>query len=97
MGPSRSGASLEVTKIEVGPSAPPMMAMDAASLRVNSMPGIPSAVIASAPIRVPKMPNCAAAPSSRVLGLASIGPKSVMAPTPRKISSGKMLVGRPTS
>ena len=88
---------MEVTKIEVGPSAPPMMAMEAASLRVNSSPGIPNAVSASAPISVPKIPNCAAAPKSKVLGLASIGPKSVMAPTPRKISSGKILVGKPTS
>ncbi|MCY1556788.1 hypothetical protein D9M68_935720 [compost metagenome] len=88
---------MEVTKIEVGPSAPPIIAMEAASLRVNSSPGIPRAASASAPIRVPKIPNCAAAPSNRVFGLASIGPKSVMAPTPRKISSGKILVGRPTS
>ena len=74
-----------------------MMAIDAASRRVNSSPGMPLAVSARAPSSVPKMPNCAAAPSSSVLGLASIGPKSVMAPTPMKISSGNTLVGRPTS
>ena len=37
-----------------------------------------------------QIPNCAAAPSSRVRGLASSGPKSVIAPTPMKITSGAM-------
>lgn len=36
-------------------------------------------------------PSCAAAPSSRVLGLAITGPKSVMAPRPRKIRGGYQL------
>jgi len=78
----------------VGPSAPPMMAMDAASWMVNSNPG--SRLSSTAPIRVAKMPNWAAAPSSSVLGLAIRAPKSVSAPTPMKISSGKTPVSMPT-
>ena len=35
-----------------------------------------------------KMPSWAAAPSSREVGLASRGPKSVMAPMPIKIMDG---------
>ena len=34
-GPMRCGASLAVRKIEVGPSAPPMMPMDEASCGVK--------------------------------------------------------------
>ena len=64
----------------VGPSAPPMMPMEAASGPVK-----PSS---TAPKKATNTPNCAAAPSSRLLGFASRGPKSVMAPTPRKISEG---------
>ena len=37
-----------------------------------------------------KTPICAAAPRRSVLGLAIRGPKSVMAPMPRKISGGKI-------
>ena len=59
-----------------------MIATDAASAKVN-----PSAF---APRSVPKIPNCAAAPSRKVCGLASSGPKSVIAPIPRKISGGKI-------
>ncbi len=50
----------------------------------------PMAVMPTAPSRVAKMPNCAAAPRNSVRGLASSGPKSVMAPTPMKITSGAM-------
>jgi hypothetical protein len=68
--------------MEVGPSAPPMMPMEAASAGVKPM---------SLAIRkVAKTPNCAAAPRKRVLGLASRGPKSVSAPRPRKIRGGKI-------
>ena len=42
----------------------------------------------TAPKNATKTPNCAAAPSSRLLGLANRGPKSVIAPTPRKIKEG---------
>ena len=45
-------------------------------------------VSSSAPNSAEKMPNWAAPPSSAVFGFASSGPKSVIAPTPMKISSG---------
>ena len=95
MAPSRSGLSREARKIAVGPSAPPMMPMAAASWSEKSMAGT-SSLMASDPSRVKKMPNCAAAPSISVLGLAMSAPKSVRAPTPRKMSSGKMPVDTPT-
>ena len=41
------------------------------------------------------MPSCAAAPSSRLIGFASRGPKSVIAPTPMKIRHGKILLLTP--
>ena len=66
--------------MEVGPSAPPMMAMAAATL-----PGKPST---SASRNAEKMPSCAAAPSSSEDGRAISGPKSVMAPIPRKMMDG---------
>jgi hypothetical protein len=72
-----------------------MIAMEAASLRVKAKPG--SSFNATAPSRVAKIPNCAAAPSNRVFGLAIRAPKSVKAPTPRKISSGKTPEAIPTS
>ena len=37
------------------------------------------------------MPNCAAAPSKKLMGFAIRGEKSVWAPTPRKIKDGKMV------
>ena len=69
-----------VTKMAVGPSAPPMMPMAPASLAVK-----PSSF---APRKVRKMPSWAAAPSSRLFGLAISGAKSVIAPTPMKIRGG---------
>ena len=95
MEPSKRGESWLARKIAVGPSAPPMMPMEAASRREKSMPGIP--FNASAPKRVPKIPNCAAPPNKAVFGLASIGPKSVIAPTPMKIIKGKIPVVIPNS
>lgn len=64
----------------VGPSAPPMIPMEAAS-------GIekPRRI---APKNVTYTPNWAAAPNRSVLGLAIQGPKSVMAPTPMKMMGG---------
>ena len=82
IGPSRPGASLVVTYMAVGPSAPPMMPMAPAS--AGEKPAH------SARINARKMPSCAAAPSSRDFGLAISGPKSVIAPTPMKMSGGKM-------
>jgi len=37
-----------------------------------------------------KIPICAAAPSQKLIGLAISGPKSVIAPTPMKISEGRI-------
>ena len=80
IGPSNQGASLEVRKMDVGPSAPPMIPMEPASAGVKP--------IAFAQRKVTKIPICAAAPRRRDLGLAISGPKSVMAPTPMKIRQG---------
>ena len=93
MAPSRSGASLDAKNIAVGPSAPPIIAMALASLRVNSNPG--TRLSAIAPNKVAKIPNWAAAPSSNIRGLAMRAPKSVIAPTPIKISNGKTPVSMP--
>ena len=80
IGPSSCGASVLVTRIAVGPSAPPMMPIAAASSGMKPRN--------SAPMKAANTPNCAAAPSSRLFGLAIRGEKSVIAPTPRKISEG---------
>ena len=68
--------------MEVGPSAPPMMEIAAAALSLK-----PKAI---APKYAMKIPNCADAPSRKLLGLAIRGPKSVMAPTPIKIRDGSI-------
>ena len=80
MGPRSSGARWEVTKMAVGPSAPPMIPMEDACAGLKPIHLVPTKVI--------KMPSCAAAPSSSDFGLAISGPKSVMAPTPMKIRHG---------
>ena len=49
IGPKRFGASFDVTKIAVGPSAPPIIAIEPASLAAN-----PRSV---APINVIKIPT----------------------------------------
>ena len=54
--------------------------MEAASLPVR-----PSII---APINARNIPNCAAAPNSKLLGLAIRGPKSVLAPIARNINGG---------
>ena len=43
-----------------------------------------------APKKVIKIPSWAAAPKSKLLGREMSGPKSVVAPIPRKISGGKI-------
>jgi hypothetical protein len=74
----------------VGPSAPPMIPIEAAS------PGRkPNR--AWAPIAATKTPSWAAAPSMNVIGRASRGRKSVSAPTPRKITGGRNSVRIPAS
>jgi hypothetical protein len=79
--PSISGARRVASQIVVGPSALPIIAIDAASLA-----GKPSR---NAPIKVMKIPACAAAPSKKLDGFAIKGPKSVIQPTPKKINNGK--------
>ena len=66
----------------VGPSAPPMMPIAPACFSVK-----PRSI---APTSAMKTPICAAAPSKSVDGRASSGPKSVIAPMPRKMSGGKI-------
>ena len=80
MGPSRAGASIAVTKMAVGPSAPPIIPTEDDSAPLKPM--------RRQPMKVMKMPSCAAAPSSKLLGLAIRGPKSVIAPTPMKMRQG---------
>ena len=88
MGPSSCGASLSVPYIAVGPSAPPIKPMEDASLtpKLNALGN--KAVRPMAPMKAMNMPNWAAAPMNRVLGLAIRGPKSVPAPTPMNIRQG---------
>ena len=80
MGPNSCGARRVAVNIAVGPSAPPMMPIEAASG--------PEKPMHTARKNAKNTPSCAAAPKSRLLGLASSGPKSVIAPTPRNISEG---------
>ena len=80
MAPIRSGASFELRKMAVGPSAPPMMPMAPASAGANPQ--------ARASRYAPKIPICAAAPIRISRGWDISAEKSVMAPMPRKISGG---------
>ena len=73
----------------VGPSAAPMMPMEAAVLRSK-----PRATEASI---VAKMPNWAAAPKKIITGILNRGLKSHMAPTATKISTGNSSVVMPAS
>ena len=75
------------TRMEVGPSAAPMMAMAPASLRSKPQ--------ARATISVKKMPNCAAAPKSSSRGLDRSGPKSIIAPIPMNSKSGNSSLAMP--
>ena len=59
-----------------------MMEIAAAALSLKPKP--------MAPKYAAKIPNCAAAPSKKLLGLAIRGPKSVIAPTPIKIREGRI-------
>ena len=71
-----------VVKMAVGPSAPPMMPSDAASLMLKApLPMATSSTV--------KIPSCAAAPKMERRRLRSIGPKSVSAPTPMKMTGGR--------
>ena len=80
IGPRYLLASACATTMAVGPSAAPMIAMDAASLSPK-----PNSVAKSS---VMKMPNCAAPPSKNSFGLESSGPKSIIAPMPMNSNIG---------
>ena len=76
--------------MEVGPSAAPMMPMEAASFRSKPK--------AEAIMMVRKIPPWAAAPHRNSLGLDSRGPKSIMAPMPMNSRIGMAsLASMPTS
>ncbi len=66
--------------MEVGPSAPPIIPMEAASKMLN-----PNRIL---PIKVANIPNWAAAPNKIRRGLAIKVEKSVIAPIPKKIREG---------
>ena len=80
--PSICGANFDVNSVAVGPSAPPIIPIEAASSPLN-----PRSI---APKNAKNIPNWAAAPSNIVLGFAIIGPKSVLAPIHKKITGGKI-------
>ena len=83
IGPNRPVCpSFPAKKIDVGPSAPPIIDTAAAALSLN-----PNNIARK---YAPKIPNWAAAPSKKLIGFAINGPKSVIAPTPRKINGGKI-------
>ena len=67
------------TTIDVGPSAAPIIAIEAASLIGKNIDAKQS---------VKKIPNCAAAPKIISFGFESNGPKSIIAPIPMKRISG---------
>jgi hypothetical protein len=94
MAPSRSGASREARKIAVGPSAPPMIAMADASCSVKSKPG--RNVQRNRPDQGREDPELRRGTEQQRRRTAIRAPKSVSAPTPMKISSGKMPVSTPT-
>ena len=77
------------TKIDVGPSAAPIIAIDAASF--NSKPS------REARLSVKNIPNCAAAPKIISFGLDNSGPKSIIAPMPINSSNGKSSFAMPAS
>ena len=60
--------------MEVGPSAAPMIPMEAASRKSNP--------ISVATQIAKKIPNCAAAPNKNKIGYDKSGPKSIIAPIP---------------
>ena len=86
MAPRYCEFSFCATTMAVGPSAAPMMPMDAASLSGKKM---------DARHMVKKIPNCAAAPKIISLGLDSSGPKSIIAPIPMNRISGKSSFAMP--
>ena len=80
IGPIYLDASCIATKIAVGPSAAPIIPIEAASFK-----GKP---IIAAKIMVTKIPSCAAPPRIKSLGLVRSGPKSIIHPIPIKSKRG---------
>ena len=73
----------------MGPSAAPIIAIDAASFSSN-----PSR---EARLNVKNIPNCAAAPKIISFGLDNSGPKSIIAPMPINSNNGKSSFAIPAS
>ena len=67
--------------MEVGPSAAPMIPMDAASFKSKPR--------STAVLKAKKMPNWAPAPNRNIEGMDKSGPKSIMAPIPIKSRMGR--------
>lgn len=66
--------------MDVGPSAAPMIAIEAASLISKPKK--------EAKLNVKKIPNWAAAPKNNIFGFVIKGVKSIMAPIPMKSNKG---------
>ena len=80
-------ASWDATNIEVGPSAAPIIPIDAASFKSN--PNIKATII------VKNIPSWADAPKNIVNGFWSSGSKSIIEPIPINIKSGNSSVAIP--
>ena len=80
IGPRYLDISCCATSIAVGPSAAPIIPIEAASFK-----GKP---IIAARIIVTKIPSCAAPPKIKSLGLVRSGPKSIIHPIPIKSKRG---------
>ena len=78
--PRSSGARVFVTRIAVGPSAPPMIPIEPACIGENPRK--------RAAKNATNTPSCAPAPIKSDLGFAIRGEKSVIAPTPINMSEG---------
>jgi len=81
--------------IVVGPSAPPMIPIEAASKIPKSKNGV--MLINKAPNKAANTPIWAAAPYNNVLGLDRTGSKSVNAPIPKNINKGSISLVIPIS
>ena len=73
--------------MDVGPSAAPIMAIDAASFSSNPTK--------AAKLKVKKIPNWAAAPKNNIFGLVIKGVKSIIAPIPINSNNGNSSLEMP--
>ncbi len=89
MAPMYFECKVFATKIDVGPSAAPIIPIEAASFK--SKPN------KTAIITVKKIPNCAAAPNININGFCNNGPKSIIAPIPINNNNGNNSVFIPKS